>query len=251
MRRRPVGLAHAQHRERLDRDFQQVGDSIAARELEQLQQQLEVFKNNLEEFAWKHRKDIRKDATFRAHFQRMCANIGVDPLASNKGFWADLLGVGDFYYELGIQIIEGCMASRSRDGGLTELGDLKRRVERMRGGAKSGKHTEITEDDIIRAIKTLKPLSGGFEVISIGSRKMVRSVPKELDKDQSSLLLLAQNKGYVMLSMVQQELGWEQIRTNNALEHLLQDGLAWVDTQGDENLYWISSYFHLEIKPTE
>jgi len=25
----------------------------------------------------------------------------VDPLASNKGFWAELLGIGDFYYELG------------------------------------------------------------------------------------------------------------------------------------------------------
>jgi len=32
----------------------------------------------------------------------MCANIGVDPLASNKGFWAELLGIGDFYYELGM-----------------------------------------------------------------------------------------------------------------------------------------------------
>ena len=36
----------------------------------------------------------------------MCARIGVDPLASSKGFWAQLLGVGDFYYELGVQIIE-------------------------------------------------------------------------------------------------------------------------------------------------
>ncbi len=31
----------------------------------------------------------------------MCAKCGVDPLASNKGFWAELLGIGDFYYELG------------------------------------------------------------------------------------------------------------------------------------------------------
>lgn len=42
---------------------------------------MEMFKTNLQEFAQKHRKDIRKDATFRAHFQRMCTNIGVDPLA--------------------------------------------------------------------------------------------------------------------------------------------------------------------------
>jgi len=29
---------------------------------------------------------------------------GVDPLASNKGFWAQVLGVGDFYYELAVQV---------------------------------------------------------------------------------------------------------------------------------------------------
>ena len=27
-------------------------------------------------------------------------------MASSKGFWAQLLGVGDFYYELGVQIVE-------------------------------------------------------------------------------------------------------------------------------------------------
>jgi ESCRT-II complex subunit VPS22 len=34
----------------------------------------------------------------------MCSAVGVDPLASQKGFWAELLGFGDFYYELGVQI---------------------------------------------------------------------------------------------------------------------------------------------------
>ena len=45
--------------------------------------------------------DIRKNPTFRTQFHEMCAKVGVDPLASNKGFWAELLGIGDFYYELG------------------------------------------------------------------------------------------------------------------------------------------------------
>lgn len=35
----------------------------------------------------------------------MCKQIGVDPLSSNKGFWVDVLGVGDFYYELAVIII--------------------------------------------------------------------------------------------------------------------------------------------------
>ena len=36
------------------------------------------------------REDIRKDPAFRAQFHAMCANIGVDPLASNKGVWAQV-----------------------------------------------------------------------------------------------------------------------------------------------------------------
>jgi EAP30/Vps36 family len=36
----------------------------------------------------------------------MCASIGVDPLASGKGFWSNMLDIGDFYYELAVQIVE-------------------------------------------------------------------------------------------------------------------------------------------------
>ncbi|RCI04963.1 ESCRT-II subunit protein snf8, partial [Rhizopus stolonifer] len=213
-----------------------------------LQKQMETFKTNLQEFAQKHRKDIRKDPTFRAHFQKMCANIGVDPLASNKGFWADLLGVGDFYYELGIQVIEACITSRSNDGGLTELGEIMKRVKTMRGMDDDNRSNvkqlqQITEDDMIRAIKTLKPLSGGYEVLQIGNKKLVRSIPKELDRDQSALLLLAQQSGYVTMDMIQSELGWNKERIDTATLHLLQDGIAWVDTFEGIDSYWIPSYF--------
>ncbi|KAG2195327.1 hypothetical protein INT46_003784 [Mucor plumbeus] len=245
MRRRPVGVASVTYRKRTEKEYQQIGDSIAAKELEQLQSQMDVFKTNLQEFAQKHRKDIRKDATFRAHFQRMCTNIGVDPLASNKGFWADLLGVGDFYYELGIQIIEACIVSRINDGGLTELSEIMRRVQVMRGSNKQQQQQQISEDDIIRAIKTLKPLSGGYEVLSIGDRKLVRSVPKELDKDQSALLLLAQKTGYVDYEMIKKELGWNLERIKTATQHLLQDGIAWLDKFGERESFWIPSYFNI------
>lgn len=49
--------------------------------MEQLQSQLDTFRANLETFARLHRKDIQKDPVFRMHFQKMCGNIGVDPLA--------------------------------------------------------------------------------------------------------------------------------------------------------------------------
>ena len=39
-------------------------------------------------------------------------------LLASKGFWAEMLGVGDFYYELGVQIVEVCMAMNHRNGGI-------------------------------------------------------------------------------------------------------------------------------------
>ena len=62
--------------------------------------QLAEFKASLEKFALKHKAAIKRDPAFRASFHKMCANVGVDPLASNKGFWAEVLGIGDFYYEV-------------------------------------------------------------------------------------------------------------------------------------------------------
>ena len=127
----------------------------------QISSQLDTFRVHLEEFARRHKNDIRKDPNFRGHLQQMCARIGVDPLAcetlglvlqpgscggcsemgvgrvaafytqitiqrknsfacnytkmtgvlccssllphtctASKGFWAQALGVGDFYYEV-------------------------------------------------------------------------------------------------------------------------------------------------------
>ena len=58
---------------------------------------LEKFKESLSDFAKKHKDRINKDPEFRMQFHAMCLAVGVDPLASSKGFWADILGFGDFY----------------------------------------------------------------------------------------------------------------------------------------------------------
>ena len=42
-------------------------------------------------------------------------------IVAGKGFWSELLGVGDFYYELGVQIIEVCMATSHRNGGRSHV----------------------------------------------------------------------------------------------------------------------------------
>ncbi|KAF9967411.1 hypothetical protein BGZ70_009658 [Mortierella alpina] len=239
--------------------------------MEQLRSQMDTFRTNLENFARLHRKDIQKDPEFRMHFQKMCGNIGVDPLASSKGYWGELLGVGDFYYELGIQIIDVCLSTRALNGGLMELSEVKRRVERMRGLRDNNKPNStsnsnnssstskwslptskdtsmaITEDDVLRSIKTLAPLGSGFQVLQIGDRKMVSSVPRELNRDQSVVLGLVQKtNGHVSVNVVVERLGWETGRIKAALDTLLEDSLMWIDQQAEPYEYWVPGFFEPE-----
>lgn len=47
----------------------------------------------------------------------MIADLFEFSLTASKGFWAEKLGFGDFYYELGIQIVEICVATNHINGG--------------------------------------------------------------------------------------------------------------------------------------
>jgi len=49
--------------------------------------------------------------------EMLCCKYWYFVCTASKGFWSEMLGVGDFYYELGIQIIEVCLATSHRNGG--------------------------------------------------------------------------------------------------------------------------------------
>ncbi|GMP52563.1 hypothetical protein CsSME_00018325 [Camellia sinensis var. sinensis] len=100
MRRRP-GIGGLQTAAAARDQYRLLGENVAKLRTDLMKEQLATFRSQLEDFARKHKNDIRKNPAFRSQFHEMCAKVGVDPLASNKGFWAELLGIGDFYYELG------------------------------------------------------------------------------------------------------------------------------------------------------
>eukprot|EP00300_Choanocystis_sp_HF-7_P015683 c19139_g1_i5.p1 GENE.c19139_g1_i5~~c19139_g1_i5.p1 ORF type:complete len:152 (+),score=43.33 c19139_g1_i5:193-648(+) len=143
------------------------------------------FKGKLEEFANKHKTEIKKNPVFRMRFHQMCSKIGVDPLASKKGFWGEILGVGSFYFELGVQILDVCLRTRPQNGGLISITELHENLIRQRGGLAQ----PINLDDIERSIKKLAVLGNGLSVIALkdGSR-IVRSVPCDLTNDHTVLL---------------------------------------------------------------
>lgn len=100
-------------------------------------------------------------------------------------------------------------------------------------------------DDILRAVATLKPLGSAYSVIRVGSKPYIRSVPKELNTDQSAVLEAVQVLGYVSVSMLMVNLRWARARAQTAVEDLLGEGMLWVDRQSEEAEFW-SPGFMLE-----
>ncbi|KAK5643105.1 hypothetical protein RI129_006950 [Pyrocoelia pectoralis] len=242
--RRRAGVGAIQKQKLEQEKYKDKGNEIQENQFEQMTKQLEVFRLNLEEFATKHKNEIRKNAQFRKQFQDMCASIGVDPLASGKGFWS-VLGIGDFYYELAVQIVEVCLATSYKNGGLISLRELRTRLIKARGQGKQ--HQEISQDDLICAARKLKIFGSGFSVVSVGKGQyMVQSIPGELSMDHTAVIeqVANSNQAFTSVSMLQEQLNWETTRAQNALDHLLQEGLVWIDLQDVmEKLYYFPSLF--------
>lgn len=241
--RRSVGLGAINKKKLAEAKYKDKGSELAEEQLNQMSKQLEAFRDNLEEFAANHKNDIKKNPQFRMHFQEMCATIGVDPLASSKGFWSEMLGVGDFYYEIGVQIIEVCLATQHRNGGLMNLEELVQKVRSTRGRSKQAQ--DVSLDDVMRAIKKLKCLGNGFVLHRLNDgRYLVQSVPAELNMDHTSVLNIAQGTGHVSIKKLQEKLGWQKERSLLVMDRLVQEGLVWVDDQNSEGrLYWFPGLF--------
>lgn len=244
--RKGAGLSALQRHTATTSSYATLSSSISASQLAALQQSLSAFRDHLQAFAAQHRSDIRKDPAFRHQFQKMCAAIGVDPLAGSassgaggRGAWGlgDMLGLGEWQYELAVQVVDVCVSSRPRNGGTIELEELRRRVQRLRGGAGA----PVSADDVLTALDLLRPLGAGYTIQRIGTTTYVRSVPRELDTDQSALLVLAADQGGRLTeSTVRRQTGWPPMRCLTALDDcVMREGLAWVDEQASEREYWI------------
>jgi ESCRT-II complex subunit VPS22 len=226
MRRAP-GLHGIAVTAKTNEQFRILGEETQVKKLATMRTQLATFKSSLEQFAAAHRDDIRKDPAFRQQFHAMCANIGVDPLVSNKGgTWANKLGLGDFYYALAVTVLDVCKARRAFDGGFTELSAVLRHVQRRRGSTAD----PISAEDIIRAIEKLSVLGGGLGIVTIGTRPFVKSVPAELSTDGNALIDLAHKLGgFFTRGEITANLRWGEERMSDALTALAKDGLILVD----------------------
>jgi ESCRT-II complex subunit VPS22 len=168
---------------------------------------VEKLEHKLTNFAKTHTYAIQHDPEFRSKFLEMCVLLGVDPLSSQKGFfWDTILGIGDFYVELSVKVAEVCLTSRTRNGGIIRVSEVKDILEH-RGTKFQFAHStttnksSYTEEDIITSIKKLAKLGSGFRTVNVGRNViMIVSVPDELDA--TGVMYLPIEQGTTIKSVV-------------------------------------------------
>ena len=246
-----VGFAAFNQRVISTQQLQEHGNSIRRTHVDELNTQLSVFQAALANFSRTHADDIRSNPQFRNEFSKICNAIGVDPLASSSNnksggnFWAEMLGgsVNDFYFELAVRVVEVCRRTRAENGGIIPVADVRDLI--LQQDKKVGGGLELSEDDILQAVRALKPLGSEFGILEIGKSKMIRSIPKELNRDQSTVLEAIQVLGFVSVSMLEDNFNWDRPRAQTVIDDMLSASLVWVDFQASEGPeYWAPTYQH-------
>jgi len=233
MRRKP-GIAGLKAQQAHRAAASNVGAGLESSQLEQTKAQLEALRAKLGEFATKHRTKINNEPQFRQAFCEMCLAAGVDPLASSKGLWNEMLGIGSFYDELAVQVVTVCLQTRDLNGGLLDLRECLQLVRRSRVGTQ-----EVGLEDIEQAVRALAALGKGVGIRQAGGRRLVYSVPDQLSADPSAALeVAAANGGRTSATDLMQRLGWTRERAQVTCAHFIREGLCWVDDQDPSGERW-------------
>ncbi|CAE7230213.1 VP22-1 [Symbiodinium sp. CCMP2592] len=231
-KRRQPGLAGLMRGQAQQSALSAVGERMEADKGQQAQALLQNLQKSLGEFASRHRDRINSDPQFRKSFCEMCIAAGVDPLASSKGLWDELLGVGQFYNDLAVQVLTLCLTSRDENGGLL---DLKQCLTTLRRSRARG---DLGLEDIERAVDCLAQLGPGVSIRICGKHRLICSIPEELSDDPAQALDLAARRGGKICAEDLIKTGWGSERAESALRHCIREGLCWVDTQDDQVPTW-------------
>ncbi|XP_057975854.1 vacuolar protein sorting-associated protein 22 homolog 1 isoform X3 [Malania oleifera] len=229
MRRRP-GIGGLQTAAAARDQYRLLGENVAKIRTDLMKEQLTTFRSHLEEFARKHKSKFLVD-----HPYSVCLPLILNYCQSIIQMTSPQI-LQSSALQQRVQIVDICLATRPHNGGLINLHELCNLLCQRRKSARDA----VTEDDCLRAISKLKVLGGGYEVISVGKKKLVRSVPTELNKDHNEILELAQAHGFVTVEEVERQLSWSSGRAIDALETLLEEGLAMIDDghRDGKRRYW-------------
>ncbi|WFD44046.1 ESCRT II complex subunit Dot2 [Malassezia psittaci] len=263
--RRGTGIAALERQTQYSAHYTKLSKEINESTVDELRREISSFRRSLRTFALAHRKDLRQNPEFRHAFQQMCTSMLVDPLAGHPStaaagsrlgkvgeLWNDLLGFSDWQHELSVQIVDVCVSTRQKNGGIISMNDLLAGIMRLRRSSECDhdfSDAHITSKDIQRSIQALKPLGCGYEVFSLNNQLMVRTLPMELNDDTIAILQhlssdasQTDQTGLCFVTAHDAETsassylrGWTPLRAQRALDDMsISEGLLWMDIVPDD-----------------
>ncbi|ODV86945.1 hypothetical protein CANARDRAFT_27289 [[Candida] arabinofermentans NRRL YB-2248] len=245
------GLASFENHSSQQTKFQNLGQQLLRSQHEELETQFQVFQNALTAFKEQYSAEIMENPKFRTEFSEICISFGVDPLivSTDKNKSNTTSETDDKYNHLAMRIFEICQLTKSLNGGIIPIADMTRMINNEAGvdPMMSSLHNSIKEVDVQKAISNLKNIGGEIQMIKIGSSNYIKSIPQELNSDQSIILATCESIGHVSVNLLRDNFGWRKIRCKSNLEELVSNGLVWVDEFGNEKLYWATSWINKEL----
>lgn len=137
-----------------------------------------------------------------------------------------------------LKIMEYCRLSESVNGGIISIKEMVRHINSI------GSSYSVTTADIESAINRLSVLGNELTLVKIGHRIYIKSTRQELSQDQTIVLDTADVLGYVSVKLLMDNFQWKRIRAVERLEDLVGKGVLWVDDDGEERKFWITSYIY-------
>lgn len=227
----------------IDRDaYTQLGQTLTAKHNDQLLTQLEVLQSALVNFASDHGDEIKLNPEFRNKFTQMCLLANIDPL--------ELLLQGNtkkndkhanFQVALAVRIVEIGQSTRDLNGGLISIKELLVRLNDNKQIS-----TNITDDDIQKALNILTTLGEGYNILDINGKKWLKfssATGTNISTDQKNIYeLCGFMGGFVTTRLLRDNYGWDKVRCKTVIDEMIMNGFLWIDEGGQEPQFWVPSW---------
>lgn len=221
----------------MERDaYLELGKHLTQRHADQLLTQLAVFQQALINFGSENGDVIATNDEYRTKFTSMCQLVGVDPLELMVHVHTQKKD-DDFFIGLLVRIVEVCQETRDINGGLISMKEL---VSRLQDNVHL--HTNISSQDVTRALSLLNTLGSGFEVVEGKWLKYALALVGISTDHKRVYDVCGFMGGYVTVRLLRDNYGWDKLRCKSVLDEMIMYGFLWFDDQGEEPMYWEPSW---------
>ncbi|GME86603.1 unnamed protein product [Ambrosiozyma monospora] len=228
--------------------FQNLGQKLVLQQREELKTQLQVFQNALISFKKQYNDEIIQNPEFRVEFSQICQSFGIDPLVVSSSMNGEASDEEEKINQLSLKIFDVCSVTKNLNGGIISIKDLIKLINKDTW-FNEDLNLKIVEADVLKALDNLKVLGDELQIIKIGGKNYIKSVPQQLSNDQSLILSTSEMLGFVSIPMLHDNFNWKTVRCRTNLDELVANGLLWIDKKEGEReiLYWSTSWINKEL----